>query len=1384
MAKGSASAEAKLVASLQAGKAKVQSLIKGDAADPKMATSEEARKGLYDGVLRMYEALTGGLAGALNEAYNETAQKAAVQAAKQIGEDALEVKFSKARLDNVLQIIHSGSVTDFCAVLTHKMGEQVVTALRAAVMEVLRRQAVEGLSAAEANKELQAAWARVANDANTYKFVDRGGRVWENARYFQMLVRTNSWRIWREIYLDTIASMGEDLVRISSDSGPEQCKVCKAWEGRILSVSGKDKRFPSYQDARAAGVFHPNCTHRLQAVLEGLTDDDLEEQAAENQARVDAGGSIGPTPPKPPKPGDYVPKKTHKKPKPAGPAPAKAEEDAAKKKAEDEQKAKKDAQAAKERVQALKDKGAALGAVEAALKASKANASAALGEAKVAYNDFSNLLGSVDCEVPEEVNDLLSKCSLPPGVCARAVSAATNALDPVEKAGSAMVHAVAAAKAEAPATIEAAETALADYEKALAEAKPKVEQAEKDAKAAAEEAAKCVEDAKAILGPLDKQAKAEKAAIAPKVQNLVAAADAALADLKAKLRDGTWGTTAAKSLEEAYKTKLADLTDEIAKATAVSAAVSAGWTKALQTVDRDQQDMAQERKAFDAAGSRVSKAYNAVKKDVADAEAAWNAGDGKTALAKLLAAAKKEGTLDTNFNDAAFQQYQGLVASYTSKVQAVKAELARVQALVGNAAGNTMQPPPQNAQPNAQAKPALADTATFPADPTKLKVVNEHPGGTTGAKIVQDENGTRWILKSEGKVSAEHIESEAAADKAYRALGVRVPECKVYKIGGKTYKLSAFVEGGKTFDEWARTATPKQRRDMEAQFREDFAVDCMFANRDVVGQGLDNIMVDSDGNLWRIDNGSSMSFRAQGAKKTGSDAFTEWPDDVFEMRSYQGKGLGTDRMTTAEICHSAVNRDWTAALAQLPPAERKIMERRLEEVRLLDVRATDYEANGYIPDSVEMVLDGSYNLAKAGTRQRVIDTQASFKADGHNYSGNSLFGWFRSVNARHGGSAGFTPAPLPTQKDFTSPIISAAKTIGTHCAPGAKQDFKPTQSTIDAALALEPELAKIAATGDPGAKTLLGHIQTIKKFQSQGWSASTVLPKIDPALKVVDPDVVAKIAQVQAANKAGAAAAKKNAPAQPKYSSFTKEVEAIAKQNGVDLGVVFRAFSDQGGNSWTGTAVKTKICQLAATGREWDPSAGRSPGVWYGDGAPVKHPRDDPDWRLKALQAQADIYKQHPDELQRDMQAFSWMKAASQTILENLDFENNDRGRRSVLVCRTEHPFVMQKNGRKLGAAGVNAISTAESSSVFHRTQAYSDTTETTVYEVPFSRITAMYFMEGSGGGDMFLGDHENELNIDFTGLPSAYVQRGSGVIRDYRAEYDRQMAAFRAKNP
>ncbi|MCB8942557.1 MAG: NUDIX domain-containing protein [Ardenticatenaceae bacterium] len=174
----------------------------------------------------------------------------------------------------------------------------------------------------------------------------------------------------------------------------------------------------------------------------------------------------------------------------------------------------------------------------------------------------------------------------------------------------------------------------------------------------------------------------------------------------------------------------------------------------------------------------------------------------------------------------------------------------------------------------------LPDPPGFPADVDQLKVV-KGLGGSTGAQLVQDAaTGKQYVMKK-GK-SAGHLLEEAYADAAYKAAGFRVPTFKVYETAEGPVKLAEFQEG-ETLSQYLKTATAAERTAVMHKVRRGFAMDALMGNWDVVGADLDNILVDAAGEVWRIDNGGSLRYRAQGGKKEG-EFLTDYPVELWTMR--------------------------------------------------------------------------------------------------------------------------------------------------------------------------------------------------------------------------------------------------------------------------------------------------------------------------------------------------------------------------------------------------------------------------------------------------------------------------------------------------------------------
>lgn len=115
-------------------------------------------------------------------------------------------------------------------------------------------------------------------------FVDRIGRNWDIASYVEMATRTATSRAALQGHVDRQTAIGNDLIMVSSFGAT--CPICAPWSGKVLSISGKDPRYPSLDLAKSSGLFHPNCKHTITAYFEGM--DYVEPERAYNPDLYDA----------------------------------------------------------------------------------------------------------------------------------------------------------------------------------------------------------------------------------------------------------------------------------------------------------------------------------------------------------------------------------------------------------------------------------------------------------------------------------------------------------------------------------------------------------------------------------------------------------------------------------------------------------------------------------------------------------------------------------------------------------------------------------------------------------------------------------------------------------------------------------------------------------------------------------------------------------------------------------------------------------------------------------------------------------------------------------------------------------------------------------------
>lgn len=154
--------------------------------------------------------------------------------------------------------------------------------------EVIARAAAAPVLGAQTRRQAAQSALDAFADRGVRGFVDRAGRSWELRSYVEMAMRSAVARAAIEAHSDRLGAAGIDLVIVSQ--APEECPLCRPWERKILARTGapgarevqvehpiEDGRMVtvrvagSLPEARAAGLLHPNCRHRVSAYLPGVS---------------------------------------------------------------------------------------------------------------------------------------------------------------------------------------------------------------------------------------------------------------------------------------------------------------------------------------------------------------------------------------------------------------------------------------------------------------------------------------------------------------------------------------------------------------------------------------------------------------------------------------------------------------------------------------------------------------------------------------------------------------------------------------------------------------------------------------------------------------------------------------------------------------------------------------------------------------------------------------------------------------------------------------------------------------------------------------------------------------------------------------------------------
>lgn len=257
-----------------------------------------------------------------------------------------------------------------------------------------------------------------------------------------------------------------------------------------------------------------------------------------------------------------------------------------------------------------------------------------------------------------------------------------------------------------------------------------------------------------------------------------------------------------------------------------------------------------------------------------------------------------------------------------------------------------------NENKNSASLQILGENTQFPKTLSEVWIVEQYIGGMTGAMVVEDRKGNRYVIKT--AKNREHLLSEYATNRAYAALGIHVPEAVLYdQATGKQITgneqiyspimLSKYVERshklGFVLKECGRIINENQVKDI---IKQGFVADCLLANTDVGGLLFDNILIDMENKIaWRVDCGAALDHEAMGEKKALTAVILE-----FETFLNPKKGFNTaslfETLTDEDIVNQidAILDRRKSFLAAIPHHLKDTMEGRLNYLSVYRAKLT------------------------------------------------------------------------------------------------------------------------------------------------------------------------------------------------------------------------------------------------------------------------------------------------------------------------------------------------------------------------------------------------------------------------------------------------------------
>ena len=185
-------------------------------------------------------------------------------------------------------------------------------------------------------------------------------------------------------------------------------------------------------------------------------------------------------------------------------------------------------------------------------------------------------------------------------------------------------------------------------------------------------------------------------------------------------------------------------------------------------------------------------------------------------------------------------------------------------------------------------------------------------GSNPGGVYKDPKTGEQYYVKIQDE---DRGNNERLASAIYKEAGLGSLEVKDGTLDGNPV----------TYTEWRENLIPlfgsqsdklrfTERQDALDTARDGYLIDAWIANWDIVGEGLDNISADKDGNPVRLDAGGALLYRARGSKK--GDSFG---NEVVELDTFRDPSNTAERMYGSMYLFPRAERESYEKLKAITP---------------------------------------------------------------------------------------------------------------------------------------------------------------------------------------------------------------------------------------------------------------------------------------------------------------------------------------------------------------------------------------------------------------------------------------------------------------------------------